>query len=324
MDNYKSLFDKISASDDFKNSTEQLLIASTSSNHKKTHRKYFMHAIAACLAVVIMLSFFLFPFGSANHSFSIKANAQTLVSDTDFTPITDITASQMGFTGTDWAEIAGVLNLSENNTEDIQITNEAFFSLNVEGDNIEKIHFELNDGYFEVKEDVTNKLLLPHNKLSNPNIGMQKGFLYFEDINLEYDNQIKPIGKDFEGDWITMNILRPYEEETHKKLIEDMVNLSVFRPDAQKGLESEEYFESTFENYLNEMYKDTEIHITCEYSDGSKLTKTLKLYADCEIIGTKEEYFLVSDSTYTDENTHEKYEKFEVYDYTVKLCAKIV
>lgn len=103
-----------------------------------------------------------------------------------------------------------------------------------------------------------------------------------------------------------------------------MVNLSVFRPDAQKGLESEDYFESTFENYLNEMYKDTEIYITCEYSDGSKQTKTLKLYADCEIIGTKEEYFLVNDSTYADKNTHEKYEKYEVYDYTVKLCAKII
>ena len=89
-----------------------------------------MHAIAACLAVVIMLNFFLFPFSSADHSFSIKANAQTLVSDIDFTPITDITASQMGFTGTDWAEIAGVLNLSENNTEDIKITNEAFFLVN--------------------------------------------------------------------------------------------------------------------------------------------------------------------------------------------------
>ncbi len=323
MDSYKSMLDKISASDSFKKSTQELLLNSNARDSKRLPKKSFVGVLAACLAIVIVLTIFLVPFNS-NHNFTIKANAETVLSDTDFTPISDLTAAQVGFMGLDFSEVAPMLDSGEKTTDNPKIATNVFFSLNVEGENIEKIHFELSDGFFEVGEGATYKLLEPKDEIKEKTIGMQDGFRYFETITLDYNNQIKPIGKHYEGDWVAMSVLRPYNEGTHRELIENLTSLSAFRPDPQKELEDEEYFEATIENFLNEMYKDTKIYVTCTFENGKEATKTLEVFADCEIIGTKEEYFFMGDNYAVDENTEEEYEVFEIYDYTVELCAKIV
>ncbi len=320
MNEYKNMLNKISASENFKKSTLELL---TSQTDKRKPVLRFAPVIAACLCVIIVLTIFVIPFDNSNN-FTITANAETILSDTDFTPISDLTAAQAAFFGLDFSEVAPILDSGEKATDNPKISTNVFFSLNVEGENIESVQFELNNGFFEVGEGVTYKLLTPQNEIKEKTIGMQDSFKYFESITLDYNNQIIPIGRYYEGDWVAMSVLRPYNEETHRELIEDLMNLSAFKPDPQKELESEDYFETTIENFLNEMYKGTEIYVTCTFENGKQLTKTLEVYVDCEVIGTKEEYFFTGDNYAVDEKTEEDYEKYEVYDYTVKLCAKIV
>lgn len=324
MDNYKSMLDKISASESFKKSTEDLLLNAEISESRKTHRKSFAGILAAVLSVVIILTIFFVPFNN-NRNFTIKANAESVLTDTDFTPISDLTAAQAGFFGLDFSEITPMLETGEKTTDNPKISTNVFFSLNVEGENIESVKFELSDGFFEVGQGVTNKLLEPKGEIEEKTVGMQDGFKYFKTITLDYNNQIVPIGKHYEGDWVAMSVLRPYSEETHKELIENLINLSVFKSEPQKELESKDYFEATIEDFLNEMYKDTQIYVTCTFENGKELTKTLEVFVDCEIIGTKEEYYFTG-TDYNKEQTgdDEEYELFEVYDYTVKLCAKIV
>lgn len=320
MNEYKKMLDKISASENFKKSTQELLTCQTD---KRKPVLRFVPIMAACLCVIIVLTIFVIPFGSSNN-FTITANAETIITETDFSPISDLTAAHVGFIGLDFSEVAPMLDSGEKITDEPKISTNVFFSLNVEGENIEKIHFELSDGFFEVGEGVTYKLLDPKNEIKEKTLGMQDSFKYFETITLDYSNQIVPIGKHYEGDWVAMNVVRPYDEKVHRELIENLTNLSAFKPDPQKELEDKEYFESTFEDFLNEMYKDTKIYVTCTFENGKQLTKTLEVYVDCEIIGTKEEYFFTGDNYAVDEKTEEDYEKYEVYDYTVKLCARIV
>ncbi len=320
MNEYKDMLNKISASENFKKSTEELLIAQID-KRKPVFR--LVPVLAACLCIIIVMTVILVPFGTDN-SFTITANAQTVISDSDFTPISDITPGQVGFLGLDFSEITPILETDEKTTDNPRIAVKAFFSLNVEGENIESIHFELSDGFFEVSEGVTHKLLSEQDEIKEQMTGMQDGFRYFETITVDYANQIKPIGKYFEGDWVAMSVLRPYDEKAHRELIDNLLNLSAFKPDPQKKLENEEYFELTFEKFLNEMYKDTKIYVTCTFENGKQLTKTLEVYADCEIIGTKEEHYFTGDDYAVDESTEEEYEICEVYDYTLELCAKIV
>ncbi|MBQ7134088.1 MAG: hypothetical protein IJO20_06290 [Ruminococcus sp.] len=320
MNEYKNMLRKISASENFKKSTLELLSSQTD---KRKPVLKFAPVMAACLCVIIVLTIFVMPFGNSNN-FTITANAETTLSDTDFTPISDLTAAQAGFFGLDFSEVAPMLDSGEKTTDNPKISTNVFFSLNVEGENIESVKFEISDGFFEVGEGVTYKLLSLQNEIKEKTIGMQDSFKYFESITLDYNNQIVPIGKYYEGDWVAMSVLRPYDEEAHRELIENLTSLSAFKPDPQKELESEDYFETTIENFLNEMYKDTEIYVTCTFENGKQLTKTLEVYVDCEITGTKEEYFFTGDNYAVDEKTEEDYEKYEVYDYTVKLCAKIV
>ncbi len=319
MNEYKNMLNKISASENFKKNTQELLASQT--DKRKTVLR-FAPVMAACLCVIIVLTIFVIPFGHNN--FTITANAETVLSDTDFTPISDLTAAQSAFFGLDFSEVVPILESGEKITDNPKISTNVFFSLNVEGESIESVQFDISDGFFEVGEGVTYKLLTPQNEIKEKTIGMQDGYRYFESITLDYNNQIVPIGRYYEGDWVAMSVLRPYNEETHRELIENLMNLSAFKPDPQKELESEDYFETTIENFLNEMYEDIEIYATCTFENGKQLTKTLEVYVDCEIIGTKEAYFFTGDSYAVDEKTEEDYEKYEVYDYTVKLCAKIV
>lgn len=307
MNEYKNMLNKISASENFKNSTLELL---TSQTDKRKPVLRFAPVIAACLCVVIVLTIVVIPFG--NNNFTITANAETIITDTDFTPISDIASAQQGFVGLDFSEVTPIIDSGEKNTDNPKIATKTFFSLNVEGENIESVHFELNDGFFEVGEGVTSKLIDTQNEIKKQTIGMQEGFRYFETITLNYDNQIVPIGRYFEGDWVAMSVVRPYNEDIHKNLIEDLTNLSAFKSDPKKELESKDYFESTFENFLNEMYKDMNIYVTCTFENGKQVTKTLEVYADCEVIGTTQAYFSTENKS------------VEVYDYTVQLCAKIV
>lgn len=322
MNEYKNMLSKISASENFKKSTLELLALQTD---KRKPVLRFAPVMAACLCIIIVLTIFVIPFGG-NNNFTITANAETIISDTDFTPISDLTAAQAGFIGLDFSEITPILETGEKTTNSPKISTNVFFTLNVEGENIESVQFELSDGFFEVGEGVTNKLLAPQKEIKEKTIGMQDSFRYFETITLDYNNQIIPIGKHYEGDWVAMSVLRPYNDETHRELIENLINLSAFNPQPQKELESEDYFESTFENFLNEMYKDTKIYVTCTFENGKQLTKTLEVYVDCEVIGMKEEYYFTGDSYTIDnpETEQDQYELYEVYDYTVKLCAKIV
>ncbi|MBQ2972221.1 MAG: hypothetical protein IJE16_06700 [Ruminococcus sp.] len=320
MNEYKNMLRKISASENFKKSTLELLSSQTD---KRKPVLKFAPVMAACLCVIIVLTIFIIPFGNSNN-FTITANAETTLSDTDFTPISDLTAAQSGFFGLDFSEVAPMLDSGEKTTDNPKISTNVFFSLNVEGESIESVKFEISNGFFEVGEGVTYKLLTLQNEIKEKTVGMQDSFKYFESITLDYNNQIVPIGKYYEGDWVAMSVLRPYDEEAHRELIENLTSLSAFKPDPQKELESEDYFETTIENFLNEMYKDTEIYVTCTFENGKQLTKTLEVYVDCEITGTKEEYFFTGDNYAVDEKTEEDYEKYEVYDYTVKLCAKIV
>lgn len=320
MNEYKEMLSKISASENFKQSTLELL---TSKTEKRKPVLRLVPVMAACLCVLILISVFVIPFGN-NNNFTITANAQTALSDTDFTPISDMTAAQAAFFGLDFSEVVPLLETGEKTTDNPKIATNVFFSLNVEGENIEQVHFELSDGVFEVGEGVTFKLLDPKDEVKEKTAGMQDSFKYYKSINLDYNNQIVPIGEYYEGDWVAMSVLRPYDEKTHKELIQNLLSLSAFQPDPQKELEDEEYFEATIEDFLNEMYKDTKIYVTCTFENGEQLTKTLEVYVDCEITGTKEEYFYTGESAVVDESTEEEYEKYEVYDYTVKLCAKIV
>lgn len=320
MNEYKDMLNKISASENFKQSTLELL----SSKAKKRKPVFkLVPVMAACLCVLILVSVFVIPFGG-NNDFTITANAQTALNDTDFTPISDMTAAQAAFFGLDFSEVAPLLETGEKTTDNPKIATNVFFSLNVEGENIEQVHFELNEGVFEVSEGVTYKLLDPKEEVKEKTVGMQESFKYYKSINLDYNNQIVPIGEHYEGDWVAMSVLRPYDEKVHKELIQNLTNLSAFQTGPQKELEDKEYFETTVEDFLNEMYKDTEIYVTCTFENGKQVTKTLGFFVDCEITGTKEEYFYTGESAVVDTNTEEEYEKYEVYDYTVKLCAKIV
>lgn len=325
MDEYKSTLNKIKAGESFKTRTISLLLESEKTESKIHKRTKLIPILATCLVMVIAFTLLVMPFTShSEHSFTIKANAESILTDTDFTPISDISAAQLGFIGLDLSEIAPMLDSGDEITGSPNILNKAFLSLTVEGENIESIHLELNDGFFEVADDVTHKIIDSTPKSDNNTTGMMEDFSYFDTITLDYSDQIAPISKHFEGDWVTMNILHPYNEEIDKELIDNLLNLSVFKPDPQQEFEDEEYFEATFENFLNEMYKNTEIYVTCKFSDGKTLTKTLKLTADCEIIGTKEEYYFTGDSYFDESSSDDEYEMHEVYDYTVKLCAKIV
>lgn len=325
MDSYKTALDKIKASQNFKTETVHMLSNCNKTDKQKSNKRL-VPILAACLVLVFMLTFIFVPFNSnSGNNFTIKACAQEVtqvINNTDFTPISEISAEMVGFFGPYLSELAPQLNTGEV-TDNPHISNKAFFSLSVEGENIKNIHFELNNGFFEVKDSVMSKIIDTTGEKNEHTAGMQNGFFYFETITLDYKNQINPIGENQQSDWVMINVIHPYNEKTDKQLVTEFLNLSAFCPDAHQELEDKEYFETTFENFLNEMYKDTEIYVTCEFENGQTLTKTLKLAADCEIIGTKKEYYLTGNDYEVKDQTIEKYELFEVYDYTVELCAII-
>ncbi len=320
MNEYKNALSKIKASDTFREDTiEMLSNIDTKKNHKFSTKT--ISVMAASLVIIIAITILLSPFLATDHSFVIKAGAQS-VTDNAFTEIADISASMAGFIGLDLSEVNPILEGQKATNESPKISNKAFFCLNIEGEDVESIKFELNNGFFELGDGLLSKTIDHSEIIEKSTVGMQDGFDYVESFTLDYSNQFTPIGEYYEGDWVAMNVLREYDENVHKKLIHNLLNLSVLHPDKRGEIEDESYFESVFEDFLNEMYKETEIYVTCKFKDGTEKTKTLKLYADCEIIGTKEEYYYTGDDYATQQNGEETYELYEVYDYTVKLFAK--
>lgn len=328
MDNYKKALNKIKASDSFKQETIELLSTTAKNKSRKSNSKV-ISLIAASLAVIIAISIVFLPsITTKQNNFIISAGAATadnsnVLSSEDFTPIANISASQAGFIGIDLSEITSIPQSTTETTDNPQIENTAFFCLNVDGENIKKVTFDLNNGIFEVSQNVMYRVTDYTGKTDNYKFATSNEYEYLDTITFEYANQLTPIGKYYEGDWVTMNVLHDYNAEIEKPLLENLLNLSVLQPDKQE-MEDEEYFEATFENFLNEMYKDTEIYVTVEFENGKTKTKTLKLKADCEIIGTKEIHSFTGENYYIDSPEDESYEVYEVYDYTVDLCAQIV
>ncbi len=322
MNEYKSALNKIKASNNFKNDTIKMLSNLNTTNNRKINTKI-ISVLAASLVIVITAMILLTPFLTTDHSFVIKAGAHS-ITDSSFTEIADISASMAGFIGLDLSEVNPIIQGQKAEDKSPKISNKAFFCLNIEGEDVESIKYELSNGFFELGQGLLNQTIDNSGIIEENLVGMQDGFDYVEHFTLDYSNQFTPIGKYYEGDWVAMNVLREYDETVHKKLIHNLLNLSVLHPDKRGEFEDEDYFESVFEDFLNEMYKDTEIYVTCKFKDGTEKTKTLKLYADCEITGTKEEYYYTGDNYDSQHDGDETYELYEVYDYTIKLLAKSV
>lgn len=291
---------KINASESFKAETAEMLVSHQA--NKKKIRFIPIAAVAASLALVVALGAIFFPISKDNKSFVITANAAEL-NNNSFTTIGELPASGW------WTK----MNFSEGASEhglDVGtgITNgtRSDFMLNVEGKNIEKITFSIENGAIAVPDK--NKKLLSSKKAPDIDYALQnKDRTLYSEITTSYDNQINPINDNVDIVFYT------YENDDElRKIVKDFVEIEEktpwvgeINPDKAKEC-TQKFFEAVIDN--------CKLEVKVVYNDGTTQTRRVALKTDIEV---KTEHVC-----YSDEEEHET--EGDMYSVTVNLKAKLV
>ena len=264
MKNYKNALDKVRASENFKAQTAEMLINATAK--KRRFRFAPAAAIAACLALVIALGAFFAPNLGAKNALVITANAAE-ISENGYTVIANLPASN------------SLVNLEKE-----------------KGDNIRSLTYSMKNGAFLVTRDYFARLdeykmsgntdnISTHEKIALNEFTVDYGSQPSKEINNEIAFTLRNVGKDSSlVKWL-------YSLNKNYKSLEEFEN-------SADGKEKAQLLDNV-EKLYNSVLADSDIKITAELNNKTRIEKKLALCAQARVESSeangKEIRFIVVD-----------------------------
>ena len=298
------------------------LTKETRRKHQKLRRRL-IPAVAAILVAVITVSVIILSPTKNPLGFTIVASAATgdrKLSTEEFKPISDIAAakSDSGFIGLDLSRLYADYDTLTIADEPVMI-GECMFCLRVEGEDIRYVTFSLNKGKFEVSGNSVYKLVDYENK-TEAYLGLEPEYsAFYDSITMLYSYQLElQDGPGVLYSDVLLRIPREYDAERDAERLKRFLNLSALRPGDPGELEPEEEFCSAYEDFINDLYRDTKIGVTVTYEDGHTKSVDLSLHAVCKINGKAVRRYRIAPG-----DDEDSFATCEIYDYTVTLNAKI-
>ena len=281
MKNYKNALDKVRASENFKAQTAEMLINATAK--KRRFRFAPAAAIAACLALVIALGAFFAPNLGAKNALVITANAAE-ISENGYTVIANLPASN------------SLVNLEKNETGGIIDVFHTDFNVEVKGDNIRSLTYSMKNGAFLVTRDYFARLdeykmsgntdnISTHEKIALNKFTAEYGSQPSKEINNEIAFTLRNVGKDSSlVKWL-------YSLNKNYKSLEEFEN-------SADGKEKAQLLDNV-EKLYNSVLADSDIKITAELNNKTRIEKKLALCAQARVESSeangKEIRFIVVD-----------------------------
>ncbi len=292
---YFSAFDKIKATDDFKNETVSILTAQAEENEKERkvvgiyQRRRFVTVLAASLAVVIALSAFLFIPRHSGRGFTVTASAEE---NGVFSPLRDDVSANIGSFEMDGG--GGYSNFYD----DDYFFETQFFKLDirVKGDDIEKITYSMDNGRVLVSDD-SEKIIDFVGKTARwdvdgryPDQGSyEAGEHFYQSVTCSYDDQFTLLDDSFKICFGTTGKSSELDRDDFgisKKMI------SSDKSDLATREEVKEHYDSLFAKYFD----NDRLNITVSYKDGRVERQTVRFSTDTSpsVYESKSVYYLLN------------------------------
>jgi len=254
-DKYTSLFDKLQVTDEFKKDTVQKMLAvkkekkgtETGMRPKRKIVWRVIPAAASLLIVAIIIGLLFLPGGNSGNSFTLVASAASAgsaeLNQNSFVPIFSGTRQSYG---------------SSTDDEKRLMLSEASINLKVEGNNIEKITYTVENGALTVP-NISRKVLTESEIAKDfPDWGYDKEHdTFYRSLSVAFDNQPKY------DDRVRLTAIKNFTES------EDRINKRYLEIlNTHEPISKEEYQEVLYD-YYNLAFSDVKMTATVAYSDGS-------------------------------------------------------